>query len=116
MKNIIIPGPARVGKSMLASLLCKKYDLNYISGDSKKNAFINIYPELGYSSKNAIDNVNMAQQRQLYIDVAIFKNGTKGVKYQAIIEVKYLKKDENSKANIMAKRKEAYQQIEIYGR
>ena len=49
-----------------------------------------------------------------YIDVAIFKNGTKGVNYQAIIEVKYLKKEDNSEANIRAKRKEAFEQIKRY--
>lgn len=55
MKNIIIIGPSRVGKSTLASILCKKYNFSYISGDSIRNAFINIYPELGYSTKNTIE-------------------------------------------------------------
>lgn len=55
MKNIIIIGPSRVGKSTLASILCKKYNFNYISGDSIRNAFINIYPQLGYSVKNTIE-------------------------------------------------------------
>lgn len=56
MKNIIIIGPSRVGKSTLASILCKRYNFNYISGDSIRNAFINIYPELGYSTENTIGN------------------------------------------------------------
>ncbi len=55
MKNIIIVGPSRVGKSTLASILCQKYNLSYISGDSIRNAFINIYPELGYTVKNTIE-------------------------------------------------------------
>lgn len=54
MKNIIIIGPSRVGKSTLASILCEKYNFNYISGDSIRNAFINIYPELRYTVKNTI--------------------------------------------------------------
>ncbi|MBQ3408307.1 MAG: hypothetical protein IJH12_03770 [Clostridia bacterium] len=58
MKSIIILGPARVGKSTLASLLCEKYNLNYISGDSIRNAFINIYPELNYSSMNTIERID----------------------------------------------------------
>lgn len=58
MKSIIILGPARVGKSTLASLLCKKYNFNYISGDSIRNAFINIYPELNYSSMNTIERID----------------------------------------------------------
>lgn len=55
MKNIIIIGPSRVGKSTLASILCKKYNLNYISGDSIRNAFINIYPKLGFTVKNTVE-------------------------------------------------------------
>lgn len=55
MKNIIIIGPSRVGKSTLSSMLCKKYNLSYISGDSIRNAFINIYPVLGYTTKNTIE-------------------------------------------------------------
>lgn len=43
MKNIIIIGSSRVGKSTLASILCAKYNFNYMSGDSIRNAFINIY-------------------------------------------------------------------------
>lgn len=40
MKNIIIIGPSRVGKSTLASILCEKYNFNYISGNSIRNALI----------------------------------------------------------------------------
>lgn len=61
MKNIIILGPARVGKSTLASLLCKNYNLDYISGDSIRNAFINIFPELNYNSKNTIEKIEFCQ-------------------------------------------------------
>jgi len=61
MKNILIIGPPRVGKSTLASLLCKKYNFNYISGDSIRNAFINIYPELGYSTKNTIEKIEFCK-------------------------------------------------------
>lgn len=62
MKNIIILGPSRVGKSSLASLICNKYkNIHYISGDSIRNAFINIYPELGYSVKNAINRKDFCQ-------------------------------------------------------
>ena len=54
MKNIIILGPSRVGKSTLASNICKKYGFSYIGGDSIRNAFIKIYPELGYNVHNTI--------------------------------------------------------------
>ncbi len=61
MKNIIILGPSRVGKSTLSSLLCKKYNFNYISGDSIRNAFINIYPQLGYTAQNTIKRVEFCK-------------------------------------------------------
>lgn len=61
MKNIIIIGPSRAGKSTLSSILCKKYDLSYISGDSIRNAFINIYPNLGYTTKNTIERVDFCR-------------------------------------------------------
>lgn len=61
MKNIIIIGPSRVGKSTLSSILCRKYDLSYISGDSIRNAFINIYPNLGYTTKNTIERVDFCR-------------------------------------------------------
>ena len=61
MKNIITLGPSRVGKSMLSSILCKKYDLSYISGDSIRNAFINIYPALGYTTKNTIERIEFCK-------------------------------------------------------
>lgn len=54
-----------------------------------------------------------------YIDIAIFKNEEMGAKYQAIIEVKYIKKQEaeNEKAKVAAieqKRAEALGQIQEY--
>lgn len=61
MKNIIILGPSRVGKSTISSILCTKYILNYISGDSIRNAFINIYPNLGYTTKNTIEKVDFCK-------------------------------------------------------
>ncbi len=61
MKNIIIIGPSRVGKTTLSSILCEKYNLNYISGDSIRNAFINIYPVLGYTPKNTIERIEFCK-------------------------------------------------------
>lgn len=61
MKNIIIIGPSRVGKSTLSSILCKKYNFSYMSGDSIRNAFINIYPQLGYSTKNTIERIKFCK-------------------------------------------------------
>ena len=61
MKNIVILGPSRVGKSTLASLIYNKYGFTYISGDSIRNAFINIYPELGYNTKNTINRIEFCK-------------------------------------------------------
>lgn len=61
MKNVIIIGPSRVGKSTLASILCQKYNFNYISGDSIRNAFIDIYPELRYTVKDTIDRKDFCE-------------------------------------------------------
>ncbi len=61
MKNIIIIGPSRVGKSTLAAKLCKKYHFDYISGDSIRNAFIHIYPSLGYTVKNVSTKIEFCK-------------------------------------------------------
>lgn len=56
MKNIIILGAPRVGKSSLSSLICKTFeDMHYVSGDSIRNAFTKIYPILNYTSENTIE-------------------------------------------------------------
>ena len=54
-----------------------------------------------------------------YIDVAVFKVPSMGAKYQAIIEVKYIKKEEarnrkNKEKIIQEKRDEALEQIQAY--
>lgn len=62
MKNIIILGSPRVGKSSLASLLCQKYDnMHYISGDSIRNGFIKFYPELKYTSENMKQKIDFCK-------------------------------------------------------
>ena len=58
-------------------------------------------------------------QNNRYIDVAVFKRENSGIKYQAIIELKYVKKEnakteENKQKEIEKKRKEALDQIEAY--
>ena len=79
----------------------EKYIKSYMHGVLLTTPIFNTYLEFNVRNNK-------------YIDVAIFKNGTEGVKYQAIIEVKYLKKEEKTKANIEKKRNEAIEQIEEY--
>ncbi len=54
-------------------------------------------------------------QHNKYIDIAIFKREGTKVKYQAIIEVKYIKKGNYSKEELEKKRLEAIDQIIKYG-
>ena len=54
-----------------------------------------------------------------YIDVAVFKRENTGAKYQAIIEVKYIKKEEaktekSKQEAIGRKKEEALKQIQAY--
>ncbi|MBQ2937563.1 MAG: hypothetical protein IJE05_01575 [Clostridia bacterium] len=69
MKNIIILGPPRTGKSTLSSIICKEFkNIHYISGDSIRNAFIKIYPELGFTSKNTINKIDFCNFIKHIID------------------------------------------------
>ena len=84
----------------------EKYVKSYMHAILRLNDLFNVYLEY-----NVKDNG--------YIDVAVFKRENSGVKYQAIIEVKYIKKEEakteqNKKQVIENKRKEALKQIQAY--
>ena len=84
----------------------EKYVQSYMHAILVLNELFNVYLEY---------NV----QNNRYIDVAVFKRENTGIKYQAIIELKYIKK-ENAKTEeikqkeIEKKRKEALEQIEAY--
>lgn len=56
MKNIIIIGPPRAGKSSLANLLSDKYNYQILRVDTLRKAFDNVFPELNISSKTAINH------------------------------------------------------------
>ena len=84
----------------------EKYVKSYMYAILRLNDLFNVYLE--YSIK---DN--------RYIDVAVFKRENTGVKYQAIIEVKYIKKEEaktekSKQEAIGRKREEALKQIQAY--
>lgn len=52
MKNIILMGTSRAGKTSLAIELSKKLGYNFISIDSLVYAFGEVYPELGINHSN----------------------------------------------------------------
>lgn len=84
----------------------EKYVQSYMHAILRLNTFFNVYLEY-----NVKDN--------RYIDVAVFARENSGVKYQAIIELKYIKKEEaktkeQKQKAVEIKRKEALEQIEAY--
>ena len=94
----------------LGSITWQRYDEKYVKGYMHSilltTPVFNTYLE--YNVKH-----------NKYIDIAVFKNEEMGAKYQAIIEVKYIKKQEaeNKQAketSVAEKRSEALEQIKEY--
>ena len=84
----------------------EKYVQSYMHAILGLNNMFNVYLEYNVQNNG-------------YIDVAVFKRENSGIKYQAIIELKYVKKEnakteENKQKEIEKKRKEALDQIEEY--
>ena len=84
----------------------EKYVQSYMHAILGLNEMFNVYLEY---------NV----QHNRYIDVAVFKRENSGIKYQAIIELKYIKKEEakteeSKQKEIERKRKEALEEIQAY--
>ena len=84
----------------------EKYVKSYMHAILRLNDLFNVYLEY-----NVRDNG--------YIDVAVFKREYTGVKYQAIIEVKYIKKEDakteqSKKEAIEKKREDALKEIHVY--
>ena len=96
--------------SYLGNITWQKYDEKYVKG--YMHAILQLSDMYStYLEYNVKDN--------RYIDVVAFKVPSMGAKYQAIIEVKYIKKEEartkKAKEQIIAKkREEAIEQIEAY--
>jgi len=53
MKNIIIGGTVRAGKTTLANLIYKKFKCSKVESDTIVNAFDKVYPEFGITHRNA---------------------------------------------------------------
>ena len=84
----------------------EKYVQSYMHAILGLNEMFNVYLEY---------NV----QHNRYIDVAVFKRENSGIKYQAIIELKYIKKEEakteeSKQKEIARKRNEALEEIKEY--
>ena len=84
----------------------EKYVQSYMHAILGLNDMFNVYLEY---------NV----QHNRYIDVAVFKRENSGIKYQAIIELKYIKKEdakteESKQKEIERKRNEALEEIKAY--
>lgn len=58
MKNILICGVAKSGKSYLANKLCKKYKYNHIPIDYFTSSFKHNFPEIGITSNIIIDKAS----------------------------------------------------------
>ncbi len=56
MKNILILGASRCGKSTLSSLLLSKYPYQVIHIDQIRNTFTTVFPHLNINSKTARNN------------------------------------------------------------
>ena len=56
MKNIIILGRPRSGKSTLANLLVEKYNYQVIRLDALRDSLTKIYPELNITPDSAIED------------------------------------------------------------
>ena len=96
--------------SYLGNITWQRFDEKYVK--SYMHAILFNSPVYNtYLEYNVKDNQ--------YIDVAVFKVPSMGAKYQAIIEVKYIKKEEarnrkNKEKIIQEKRDEALEQIHAY--
>ena len=77
MKNIILMGTSRAGKTSLAIELSKKLGYNFISIDSLVYAFGEVYPELGinHSNRDGTSVKNLSKFLWAYIkNLAYFEN------------------------------------------
>ena len=84
MKNIIIFGEPRCGKSTLANMIVDKFQYQVIRVDALRDTFKTIYPELNIAPNTAIEN----EKFQLFIQEYLRRNIKKEErnKYGYVIE------------------------------
>lgn len=73
MKNIIIFGEPRSGKSTLANMIVDRFNYQVIHVDSIRDTFKKIYPELGIAPNIAIEN----EKFQLFLQEYLYRNTIK---------------------------------------
>lgn len=69
MKNIIVIGPPRAGKSSLTNLLADKYNYQIIRGDTLRKAFEVTFPELDISAITAINHNSFKKYICKFLDL-----------------------------------------------
>jgi len=65
MKNVIIVGASRSGKSTVAKQLCKKHNMVYMPFDAIVSTIENLYPEI--EIKHLDDNIDMSPKIAKFI-------------------------------------------------
>ena len=83
MKNIIIGGTVRSGKTTLANLLREKFGYSKVESDTIVNAFDKVFPEFGITHKNA----KLAREKYEPFLFEILNGFCKDLKYAGNITV-----------------------------
>ena len=81
MKNVIIFGEPRSGKSTLANMIVDKFNYQVIHVDAIRDTFKTIYPELNIAPDIAINN----KKFQLFIQEYLNRNINKILSVMVII-------------------------------
>lgn len=71
MKNIIILGQPRTGKTTLSNMIVEKFGYQVIHMDHVRNAFREVYPELGITPKTANENEKFQLFLKTYFDMCL---------------------------------------------
>lgn len=79
MKNIIIAGVSRAGKSTLAKKIAKEYQMTYIPFDSIVSTLENLYPEIGIAHMD--ENIQMSKRIAVLLEEFVKHLEYEGINY-----------------------------------
>jgi hypothetical protein len=82
MKNLLIIGHARSGKSTLADMVSKRYNFSFISTDALFYTFGQILPELGFHEEPEKSEAKLAPFLFMYMD----RIAHKSAHFNAVVE------------------------------